>query len=134
MADERKLPPLPERETLRLHQANERTMLAWMRTALAMMGFGFVLARFGLFLREIAAATDSAIAAHRSAPFSLALGIALASLGVLTIALALARYRSVEQAIERHEVGRPASAMVYVLGALIAALGVAIVAVLIATG
>jgi putative membrane protein len=35
--------------------AAERTLLAWVRTGLALMGFGFVVARFGLFLREMAA-------------------------------------------------------------------------------
>jgi len=39
----------------RVYFAAERTLLAWVRTGLAMMGFGFVVARFGLFLREIAA-------------------------------------------------------------------------------
>jgi putative membrane protein len=38
----------------RIYFAAERTFLAWIRTGLAMMGFGFVVARFGLFLREIA--------------------------------------------------------------------------------
>ena len=32
--------------------AAERTLLAWIRTGLALMGFGFVVARYGLFLRE----------------------------------------------------------------------------------
>ena len=39
----------------RVYFAAERTLLAWVRTGLAMMGFGFVVARFGMFLREIAA-------------------------------------------------------------------------------
>ena len=33
--------------------AAERTFLAWIRTGLALMGFGFVVARFGLFLQQI---------------------------------------------------------------------------------
>ena len=41
----------------RIYFAAERTLLAWVRTGLAMMGFGFVVARFGLFLRELAAVT-----------------------------------------------------------------------------
>lgn len=36
--------------------AAERTLLAWIRTGIALMGFGFVIARFGLFLRELARA------------------------------------------------------------------------------
>ena len=40
----------------RVRFAAERTFLAWIRTGLAMMGFGFVVARFGMFLRELAAA------------------------------------------------------------------------------
>ena len=32
--------------------AAERTLLAWIRTGLALMGFGFVVARFGIFLQE----------------------------------------------------------------------------------
>ena len=35
--------------------ATERTLLAWVRTGLALMGFGFVVSRFGLFLRELSA-------------------------------------------------------------------------------
>ena len=37
----------------RIYFAAERTLLAWVRTGLALMGFGFVVARFGLFLREL---------------------------------------------------------------------------------
>ena len=39
----------------REHLANERTFLAWVRTALGLIGLGFVLARMGLFLRQLAA-------------------------------------------------------------------------------
>jgi putative membrane protein len=33
--------------------AAERTLLAWIRTGLALMGFGFVVARFGIFLQQL---------------------------------------------------------------------------------
>ena len=38
------------------HLANERTFLAWIRTALGLIGLGFVLARMGLFLQQLALA------------------------------------------------------------------------------
>ena len=67
--------------------AAERTLLAWMRTGLALMGFGFVVARFGLFLREIAAAGQ--VTAHQHATgWSLWIGTALIGLGVAVYLLA----------------------------------------------
>jgi uncharacterized protein (DUF302 family)/uncharacterized membrane protein YidH (DUF202 family) len=42
-----------QRAALSDYLAAERTLLAWIRTGLALMGFGFVVARFGLFLQEI---------------------------------------------------------------------------------
>ncbi|AHC51394.1 membrane protein [Sulfolobus acidocaldarius SUSAZ] len=35
------------------HLANERTFLAWIRTGIALIGFGFVIARFALFLEVL---------------------------------------------------------------------------------
>src|SRR3954464_14924537 len=48
-------PPAPRPEgRVRDHLANERTFLAWVRTALGLIGVGFVLARMGLFLEQLA--------------------------------------------------------------------------------
>jgi len=48
----------------RVPLAAERTLLAWVRTGLALMGFGFVVARFGLFLREIAQVGEMKVKVH----------------------------------------------------------------------
>jgi putative membrane protein len=64
----------------RIYFAAERTLLAWVRTGLAMMGFGFVVARFGLFLRELAGMSD--VTPHKRTGLSLWLGTTLVVLGV----------------------------------------------------
>lgn len=61
--------------------AAERTLLAWVRTSLAMMGFGFIVAKFGLFLRELAQVEGAAI--KPSSGLSLWIGSSLVVLGVL---------------------------------------------------
>jgi putative membrane protein len=65
----------------RVYLAAERTLLAWIRTGLAMMGFGFVVARFGLFLREMQAVQQGTPV--ESARGSLWFGIALVLMGVV---------------------------------------------------
>jgi putative membrane protein len=74
----------PEDPSTRL--AGERTLLAWVRTGLALMGFGFVVARFGLFLREIAAVGN--LDKSPQTAFSLWIGTALVLLGVTVTLLA----------------------------------------------
>src|SRR4051812_5293007 len=65
----------------RVHFAAERTLLAWMRTGVAMMGFGFVVARFGLFLRELESTRRGDGLPHTQG-WSLWIGVALVVLGV----------------------------------------------------
>ena len=78
-------------EDPRVPLAAERTFLAWIRTGLALMGFGFVVARFGLFLRELAAVQK--MPQPLSHGISLWLGLGLVILGVVLNVAALMRYR-----------------------------------------
>jgi len=65
----------------RVYFAAERTFLAWIRTGLALMGFGFVVARFGLFLRELQIVqAGTPVKSHL---FSLWFGTALIVVGVI---------------------------------------------------
>jgi putative membrane protein len=66
----------------RVYFAAERTMLAWLRTGIGIMAFGFVVARFGLFLRLLQT-QGSVPAGHGLSPY---LGAALVGLGVLATA------------------------------------------------
>lgn len=113
----------PPEETLRLHQANERTLLAWVRTGIALMAFGFAIARFGVFLRQVAALRPPAL--PHSSIGSAWVGAALVALGMLANLLATLRFASIRRGIERGAVGAPNAALVYVLGITVTLIGLA---------
>jgi putative membrane protein len=80
----------------RIYFAAERTFLAWIRTGLALMGFGFVVARFGLFLRQIASSSHDTNV--RSYGFSLWIGSTMVMVGVsMNLIAALRHIRSVSR-------------------------------------
>ena len=82
----------------RVYMAAERTFLAWIRTGLALTGFGFVVARFGLFLRE--AVPGAGAPPQVEAGLSLPLGIALIVLGTTVNVVSALRHRRYVQAID----------------------------------
>lgn len=78
----------------RVFFAAERTLLAWIRTGLTIMGFGFVVARFGLFLSLLDAQRMPATAAAASATgFSSGIGVALVLLGAVSMIFAAIQHR-----------------------------------------
>jgi putative membrane protein len=108
-------------EDPRVRFAAERTLLAWMRTGLALMGFGFVVARFGLFLREIAAAGH--VAAHeRSTGWSLWIGTGLIALGVIVSLVASFEYYRFVRLFGRGRPYTPRTALLAVTVAFILAI------------
>jgi putative membrane protein len=85
--------------------AAERTLLAWIRTGLALMGFGFVVARFGLFLREMAIAEHAVL--HHSTGISFWAGTALIMLGVIVIGSAAYQHVTIMRRFARQEIWKP---------------------------
>jgi len=115
--------PVGKRETLRLHQANERTMLAWIRTGIALMAFGFAIERFALFTLQLAAFAPAQPTAQNLS--STWIGASLIALGMLANLLATIRYARVREAIQRGDIGAPSAAAVYALGVLATLIGLA---------
>ena len=104
------------------HLANERTFLAWVRTCIAIMALGFVVARFGLLVRELGPNAPR----HTPAGLSTGFGVALVISGAALIALATARHLGATRAIERGTY-HPSAGLILLLSG-----GAVVVAVLLA--
>jgi len=121
-------------EDPRVRFAIERTLLAWVRTGLALMGFGFVVARFGLFLREIESVRQ---AAPLKSPTGLSLwiGTALILLGVIVNLLVSAEHLRLMRHVES---GPPYGVRSWLLGVgvalVLAILGIAMAVYLVFVG
>jgi putative membrane protein len=120
------MPPMekPAEQDPRVYFAAERTFLAWIRTGLGLMGVGFAVSRFGLFLREL-----SANASHLPAKtngLSLWSGVLLVALGVIVTLSAVARHFQLVRALRTGtwKAGRVSTDAV-ILGLFLAAVGIA---------
>jgi putative membrane protein len=82
--------------------AAERTLLAWQRTAIALMGFGFVVERFGLFLRMVG--NQPLSLSQRG--FSLWLGVGLLLIGSVVAVTSALQFRSVVRGLGEKEIPR----------------------------
>ncbi len=115
---------------LRDRLANERTFLAWLRTGIAVTSLGFVVARFDIFLQELADATRETNAALGGSKAAIPIGVILVLSGPAIITLAAARYLRTEQALlaGRSDPRRLVQSIVIGItaGALIAGVGLAL--------
>ena len=82
------------------HAANERTFLAWVRTAIAVMGFGFIIERFDIFLSTLAGA--KAVTLHGQ-KFANEAGLAFIFIGVAMIAVAAFRFFRIAKDIDKDD-------------------------------
>src|SRR4051794_4633220 len=113
-----------------VYLAVERTFLAWIRTGLALMGFGFVVARFGLFLREV-----SVQGPGHAGPGGVAVkfGTALVALGVVLTGAAVARcVRLLNRLESGNGLERP-SRLAVALGIALAVIGAMVTVYLLVT-
>jgi putative membrane protein len=106
-----------------VYLAVERTLLAWIRTGLALMGFGFVVARFGLFMRELSVAR---LDLQPVRGISVRFGTALVILGVVLTAAAVARYVRLLKRLNRGETLTRPSRLAVGLGIVLAMIGSAV--------
>jgi putative membrane protein len=109
------------------HAANERTFLAWVRTAIAIMAFGFFVEKFDLFVELVAPARANRPISMAGQSLGNFAGLALVVLGIVMIVLAAGRFirttRDIDSAELRPTRGTSAD---LVLAALMALLGCAL--------
>ena len=94
----------PEKDP-RVYFAAERTFLAWIRTGLGLMGVGFAVARFGLFLRQLRA-SEAHMPVHGTG-LSVGSGVAIVLLGVVVHPRPRTHHRYVESRQSLAERRRP---------------------------
>jgi putative membrane protein len=80
------------------HLANERTFLAWIRTSVGLMAFGFVVVKFSLFVRQVSLIVGKENAIQNRG-YSAIVGIILVAVGTLTSVLSYIRYRNTKKQI-----------------------------------
>ena len=112
----------PAEQDPRVYFAAERTFLAWIRTGLGLMGIGFAVSRFGLFLRQLTA-TESHLP-PRTTGLSLWSGVALVTLGVIvTLSSVLRHIQLIHQLSSGNWQPGRISRDAVILGLILAAIG-----------
>lgn len=111
------------------HFANERTYLAWLRTGIATVGLGFVVAKFGLVIREM-----SGVSAFPEAAYQLSglIGILLTAAGGVMILWSYTRFKENQRRI-RAGIYEPAGGGEFALTATILVIALLLVAYLLLT-
>jgi putative membrane protein len=109
------------------HAANERTFLAWVRTAIAIMAFGFLVEKFDLFLQIASRSVGARAPSPGGQILGNIAGLLLIALGGVTMVLAIVRFRKTSLDIDSTQ-KRPGTGerMDVALAGLLVALGAAL--------
>lgn len=110
------------------HLANERTYLAWIRTGIGIMAFGFVVVKFSLFVKQIGVVFQTKINAP-SQGYSAIIGIILVAMGMLSILFSFFQYRKVDKQL-RTGTYEPSTVLTTVLTAVILLISIILIAYL----
>ena len=120
---------LPSSTTVRELLANERTHLAWIRTSIAIMAFGFVVVKFTLFVKQISLLVQKPLSVPGHGYASM-IGIFLVALGAVIALLSFLQFKRVERQLLNVSY-RPSTLLSTTLTVSIILVGILLVAYLI---
>lgn len=110
----------------REHLANERTLLAWIRTSIGIMAFGFVVVKFSLFIKQIALL----IGENRPLPpqhgHSSMIGILLVAIGAMVLLFSYIKYKQTEKQLN-NEAFKSSSKLIFSLTVTIFSISVLLI-------
>jgi putative membrane protein len=115
-------------EEFRMMLQLETSLLGWLRTSLSLMGFGFVIARFGLFLREIAVAGQMHVRPHTwLTAMNTFTGTGLIVLGIVVLLIAVRNHVQTVDRLRRGELAMPSRwSLSVILSLILCGLGMGI--------
>jgi putative membrane protein len=111
----------------RVYFAAERTMLAWLRTGVGIMAFGFVVARFGIFLRLLRE-QQGMTQGHGLSPY---LGATLVGLGAIATGTGAEQFRRFTRTLKREEIPAGGPQFALALSWILAVIGAGLVVILV---
>lgn len=118
------------KQTVSDHLANERTLLAWIRTGIGIMAFGFVVVKFSLFMKQVNAVIGGPATVHYG--YSAPIGIGLVILGAISLLLSLLRYQKTKKLLLTGNY-QHTSGLLYVMVGLVLVMSIVLVIYLIKT-
>lgn len=116
-------------QNARDHLANERTLLAWIRTSIGIMAFGFVVVKFSLFIKQISLLLGKDITFPQRG-YSSVIGILLVAVGSVVLLLAFINYKRTKKQLSQ-ESYQPTSKLTLLLTIIILIISILLIIYLI---
>jgi putative membrane protein len=118
-----------KKQNAREHLANERTLLAWIRTSIGIMAFGFVVVKFSLFVKQISLLLGKDATIPQNG-YSSVIGIFIVAVGAIILVLSFVKYKRTEKQLI-NESFQPSSSLIFSLTIIIIAISIMLILYLI---
>ena len=128
--DKHLIKEITKQQNVREHLANERTLLAWIRTSIGIMAFGFVVVKFSLFIKQISLLLSKNITIPPQHGYSSVIGIFVVAVGALVLLLSYIKYKKTEKQLN-DEKFKSSSTLVFSLTIIILLISVLLILYLI---